>query len=521
MKGSNTTASSSVFPVSEVFVGVSRHPDAAVSSISSTPSTTTPPLKDLSSLSVAESTPGKAGKEDDNDSNFRASALVEKELKVAVGIMGELERRELELERKDQELNKTEHELERRDQELNKRKHELERKEQELERKDQELNKTEHELERRDQELNKRKHELERKEQELERRDQELKKREHELERKEQELERGDQELNKREHELERKEQELERERRNQELNKREHELERKEHELERRDQEMNRSREATVVKKEESETRNMENKNNIDSNSNFIQHGEEHWLPVSVEVGEKEEVVEFVRKVMLILNKLTGRNLSSLLENFQSLEIVSEKQLLLCVKFVFEKAVCEPGGQAENCAKICKVMQMKKVQIEGDGGEGFVNFRKLLISMCQKEFEQDGLKDLELRFEKGIDISPDFCQEKEKLKKRSFATIQFVGEIYMENMLTTKIMHECIKKRLLAPDEDSLECLCKLLFVIHNKLDAETSRRLERGPQTGINDMSVYFKHMSKLAVQAKFSPSLMRMMQDVMQNC
>ena len=98
-------------------------------------------------------------------------------------------------------------------------------------------------------------------------------------------------------------------------------------------------------MKEEESETRNMENKNNIDSNSNFIQHGEEHWLPVSVEVGEKEEVVEFVRKVMLILNKLTGRNLSSLLENFQSLEIVSEKQLLLCVKFVFEKAVCEPGG--------------------------------------------------------------------------------------------------------------------------------------------------------------------------------
>ena len=50
---------------------------------------------------------------------------------------------------------------------------------------------------------------------------------------------------------------------------------------------------------------------------------------------------------------------------------------------------------------------------------------------MCQKEFEQDGLTDLELRFDKGIDISPDFCQEKEKLKKRSFATIQFVGEIY------------------------------------------------------------------------------------------
>ena len=43
-----------------------------------------------------------------------------------------------------------------------------------------------------------------------------------------------------------------------------------------------------------------MEKKNNIDINNNFIQHGEEHGLPL--EVSEEEE---FEKKVMLILDKL------------------------------------------------------------------------------------------------------------------------------------------------------------------------------------------------------------------------
>ena len=197
--------------------------------------------------------------------------------------------------------------------------------------------------------------------------------------------------------ELERREQELER--RGQELNKREHELERK-------GQELNRKRVAIGVKEEESKTRSS-----VDSNSNFIQHGEEHGLPV--EVGEEEEFVEFDRELKSILNKLTSRNWSSLLEKFQSLEIVSEKQLSLCVKLVVEKAVGEPG-QAENCAKVCKDMQFKKVQIAGGGGVRFVNIRKLIISLCQKEFEQDGLKDSELQFENGMESYPGFCLETE-----------------------------------------------------------------------------------------------------------
>lgn len=40
--------------------------------------------------------------------------------------------------------------------------------------------------------------------------------------------------------------------------------------------------------------------------------------------------------------------------------------------------------------------------------------------------------------------------------------------------MLTTKIMHRCIKELLIQSDEDSLECLCKLLTTIGKDLESK-----------------------------------------------
>lgn len=42
--------------------------------------------------------------------------------------------------------------------------------------------------------------------------------------------------------------------------------------------------------------------------------------------------------------------------------------------------------------------------------------------------------------------------------------------------MLTTKIMHRCIKELLIQSDEDSLECLCKLLTTVGKDLESKVS---------------------------------------------
>merc|ERR1712142_1088523 len=49
--------------------------------------------------------------------------------------------------------------------------------------------------------------------------------------------------------------------------------------------------------------------------------------------------------------------------------------------------------------------------------------------------------------------------------------------------------------------------------------LEEETSRRLLRGPQPGINDLSVYFKEMSTLLEKSKISFRVRSLMQDVIE--
>jgi translation initiation factor 4G len=62
------------------------------------------------------------------------------------------------------------------------------------------------------------------------------------------------------------------------------------------------------------------------------------------------------------------------------------------------------------------------------------------------------------------------------RVKRKYLGTIRFIGELFMLGMLTVKIMHECVH-RLLGSwnkhhDEDSVECMCKLLTTIGKKMD-------------------------------------------------
>ena len=53
------------------------------------------------------------------------------------------------------------------------------------------------------------------------------------------------------------------------------------------------------------------------------------------------------------------------------------------------------------------------------------------------------------------------------KLRRRSLGNIRFIGELYKISMLSGRIMHEYIRKLLLTTDEESLECLCRLLTTV------------------------------------------------------
>ncbi|KAJ8257799.1 hypothetical protein GJAV_G00189870 [Gymnothorax javanicus] len=73
--------------------------------------------------------------------------------------------------------------------------------------------------------------------------------------------------------------------------------------------------------------------------------------------------------------------------------------------------------------------------------------------------------------------------------------------------MLTEAIMHDCVVKLLKNHDEESLECLCRLLTTIGKDLDFEKAK-----PR-----MDQYFNQMEKIVKERKTSSRIRFMLQDV----
>merc|ERR1719422_1719654 len=101
------------------------------------------------------------------------------------------------------------------------------------------------------------------------------------------------------------------------------------------------------------------------------------------------------------------------------------------------------------------------------------------------------------------------------KLRRRSLGNIRFISELYKLQMVTVRIMHESVKKLLKTRDDESLECLCTLLTTVGQVLDQETKQRLSKGPQNGLNDLSVYFTEMKKIIEDQRLSSRVRFLMQ------
>ena len=106
------------------------------------------------------------------------------------------------------------------------------------------------------------------------------------------------------------------------------------------------------------------------------------------------EEMVKVKEGVSAILNNLSPQTFDVSLEKFRALPITKQTHLQECVELIFDKAV-NLAGFSEIVARLCQVLQMKKVQAENSETET-VNFRKLLISRCQKEFDRDNMGSLD-----------------------------------------------------------------------------------------------------------------------------
>ena len=242
---------------------------------------------------------------------------------------------------------------------------------------------------------------------------------------------------------------------------------------------------------------------------------------------GVQENPTELREELLTILNQLGTQKLDILVNRIRrftrfnpSVSIfVNPAQLHECVEVIFEKALGEADA-SEVCARVCQVLQMMK-PVENSEAE-FINFRKLLIIRCQKEFDKNYLESLDSdkysadmaaaqTVEERSNIKAAFELTLTKLKRKSLRNIIFIGELYKMQMLTARIMHGVINKLLQTRDELSLQCLCRLLISVGQILDQETTQRLskkwQRIANNGLNDLSVYFSKMVEITQDTKVS--------------
>ena len=244
---------------------------------------------------------------------------------------------------------------------------------------------------------------------------------------------------------------------------------------------------------------------------------------------SEKQKVG---RKVKALLNKLTMEKFDSIsdqiIEWANKSEGEKDGRSLACVtRLVFEHATKTPWS--EMYARLCRKMMetiSPKVQdnnIRNAGGRhisGGQLFRKRLLSRCQEEFErgwavgaaasakapEDVAIKRAAKATSEFDPHWDAYYAAQEAKRQGLGLVQFVGELYRLQMLTERIMHECIKKLLnnVNPGEGEIESLCRLLATVGKLLDNPKARA----------HMDIYFTRLKESGKNSDLTPRIQLML-------
>ncbi|EAT34516.1 AAEL013249-PA [Aedes aegypti] len=236
-------------------------------------------------------------------------------------------------------------------------------------------------------------------------------------------------------------------------------------------------------------------------------------WRPRFLQKQEEldedsKKTQELFKKFRSVLNKLTPDNFNALVEQVKQYEIDTEERLDGCIKILFEKAIMEPNF-TDTYAQMCKELGTI-IKIETSDNKQ-PNFKRKLITQCQKEFEkhhtdkEENASELEESKKKAAEgeekteelneLQYELEEKDAKIRRRAMGTIRFIGELFKQEQLTCKIMYTCINILLSEEmlDEEALECLCKLLTTIGGRMEKDSGQDSQ--------SLQYYFDRLQEIA--------------------
>ncbi|CAI2323707.1 unnamed protein product [Caenorhabditis sp. 36 PRJEB53466] len=218
-------------------------------------------------------------------------------------------------------------------------------------------------------------------------------------------------------------------------------------------------------------------------------------WKPErqknSDNVPEEEVTVkEVCKKVRSLMNKITPTSQIPLTKEFISYNVSSDdSQLGQVVNIVFDKAVEEPKFCALY-AELCRAQV--EFEIKSCGGKSL--FRNKVLTRTQSTFQTKSDVDEERMaiIEKEEDPAKRdilAAEERQKFRRRKFGVMTFIGHLYRNQLLSTKIVQTCtfelfasilpkkqddkeLELRKEDVDEESVHCALQLIETVGPLLD-------------------------------------------------
>ncbi|KAG9125607.1 hypothetical protein FRC07_006896 [Ceratobasidium sp. 392] len=260
------------------------------------------------------------------------------------------------------------------------------------------------------------------------------------------------------------------------------------------------------------------------------LEQSEDWWITGSTQhTPQQIEARALIdHKVKLLLHELTMDKFDSITDQIIEYANKSEQEkngstLMQVTKLIFEKAK-EEVGFSEMYPRLCRKMmervsssiQDETIQnAEGQPITGGQLFRKYLLNRCQEDFERGWSAKEAAAASQANGEATLYSNEyyaAAKARCQGLGLVRFIGELFKQQMLTERIMHECIKKLLsnvVNPEEEEIESLCMLLTTVGQNLDNAKAR----------NYMDIYFERMQEMARGGNINSRMQFMLQDVIE--
>ncbi|RGB26845.1 armadillo-type protein [Rhizophagus diaphanus] len=266
-------------------------------------------------------------------------------------------------------------------------------------------------------------------------------------------------------------------------------------------------------------------------------------WVPQVLDNSSPKLTEDFIpfdavqREVKMLLNKLTLKNLDSISSQIidyanKSKDERDGRMLREVTRLIFESSF-DDTRYCAIYAQLCRIV-MERVDpeiidenvknTEGKCAQGATLFRKYLFNRCQEEFEKGWKVNVPVPSNDKGEF--DLYYAAAKAKRQWLSLVIFLCELFKLNMLTERIMHECIKKLLIfqgSPEEEEMECLCKLMNIIGERLDHVKPNPHEQMKLTQLDHakakkyMESYFDRMEEISKLPNLSSRIKFMIMDV----